>query len=83
MPPSISYGSPGHRGVTHLVAIGDTEDSLTLSTEKKTSFAGIAVMAIGAVVGSPRMFWGGAGVAAGIMFARWWRSRHKVEVSTP
>lgn len=81
--PQISFGNGGHRGVTHLVAIGDTEDAVTVSIEKKTSGAGIALALIGAAVGSKKLFWGGAGVAGGILFARWWRSRRTVEVSQP
>ncbi len=81
--PTISYGGGGHRGVTHLVAIGDTEDALTTSIEKKTSGVGIAVMLLGAAMGSKKLFWGGAGVAGGILFARWWRSRQTVVVTQP
>lgn len=81
--PAISYAGGGHRGVTHLVAIGDTEDALTVSTENKVAVAGVGLAAVGMVAGSKRAFWGGAGVAAGILIARWWRSRRTVVVTQP
>lgn len=83
MPPQISMGNGGHRGVTHLVAVGDTDDDASTSTDKTVSAVGIGVAVLGAVANSPKLFWGGAGVAGGILFARWWRSRQKVAVTSP
>lgn len=79
----ISYGTPGHRGVTHLVAVGDDVDAATTTIEKTVSGAGLAVAFLGALVGSSRAFWAGAGVCGGILVVRRWRSRRTVTITTP
>lgn len=80
----ISYGSPGHRGVTHLVAVGDDGvDAATNETEMYVSGGGLVAMALGALLGSRRAFWAGAGVAGGILLARRLRARRTITVTTP
>lgn len=80
----ISYGTPGHRGVTHLVAVGDDgTDVALLSTEKAVSGAGLIAMMVGIVIGSKRVYYAGAGVAGGILLVRHLRSRRTVAVTTP
>jgi hypothetical protein len=78
----VSYGPPGHKGVTHLLAVGDT-DPQTTSLENYGSAAGIGIAVIGGLVHSKRVFYFGAGAALGIMAVRWLRSQRKVEVTTP
>jgi hypothetical protein len=78
----VAYGPPGQKGVTALVAIGDTDPQQN-TAEKWTAVAGVGLAAVGGLAGSKRAAWGGLGVLAGVLFARWLRSRRKVEVTTP
>lgn len=79
----ISYGPPGHRGVTHLVAVGDDADLDTTTTEAYVSGGGILAMLAGALLGSKRVAYAGAGVAGGILLVRYLRGRRTVTVTTP
>lgn len=62
----IAYGPPGHKGVTHLMAVG--ADDLTPSPiERTVKVAGgvsLAVLLLGALTGKPRLVHMGLGGAA-------------------
>lgn len=69
--PQISYGPPGHKGVSRLVAVGDADyDGKTDQAVKTgTYLAGVAVLA-GVMIGSRTIRNLGAGAALALMGVR-------------
>ena len=67
----ISYGSPGHRGVSHLMAVGADELGPTPTAQVvDRGLAGAAIAAVaGAIFGMPKLAAGGIGalLALGIV----------------
>lgn len=65
----IDYGTPGHRGVTHLMAVGDSEysDPAVLEVVKRGGMvAGAAVLA-GWLLGAGRVTNMGLGAVAALV----------------
>ncbi len=83
--PQISYGPPGHKGVSRLVAVGDADyDSRTDHAVKTGAYlAGVAVLA-GLVIGSRTLRNLGAGAAAALLGVRWAaKPKQVVAAATP
>jgi hypothetical protein len=78
---NVSYGSPGHRGVTHLMAVGDdgvvtvaapaqaTGGPFAPLTAQRVYRAAIAATVVGLVFGMPRVTAFGAGAGLAMFFA--------------
>lgn len=79
----VSYGPPGHKGVTHLVAVGDVGDWPHDDAEQSVMYASIGVMGIGLLLGRSTMLKVGVGGILALMGASWLRSRRKVEITQP
>lgn len=74
----VSYGSPGHRGVTHLMAIGDdgivtiaapTGGPFAPFTAQRVGRVAIATAIVGLVFGMPRVAAAGGGACLALYFA--------------
>jgi hypothetical protein len=83
----VSYGPPGHKGVTHLMAVGasDLDDASTLQTDlviKSTLLGSAAIAGLGMLVGSRKARdLGLGGVIALLLVRHWTRGKQVVEVS--
>ncbi len=82
MPINVSYGPPGHKGVTHLVAIGDTEDGVDAESHN-VMLLSIAAIGLGLIANRPTVRNVGIGAATALLGVRWLRSRRTVEVTAP
>jgi hypothetical protein len=74
----VSYGSPGHRGVTDLMAVGadDLEETSADRAARNMTMLGVAVALVGVLVGSKAAKYAGAGAAvAGLAVRRSTRTR--------
>jgi len=78
----VAYGPPGHKGVTHLVAVGDTGDGQDPADQSAMLIA-VGVVAVGFLVGSSTARNLGIGGVLTLLGASWWRSRRKVEITQP
>lgn len=70
--PTISFGPPGHRGVTRLLAVGDTEYETPTDRALSTGLvAAGAVSLAGIVLGSSTVRTLGIGAAAALLGVRY------------
>jgi hypothetical protein len=77
----VSYGPPGQRGVTTLMAVGDTEDS----PDPLESVLVLGAMATGAAVllgASPKLTSMGALAVAGVGLVTFLRKKNRTVVVT-
>jgi hypothetical protein len=81
----ISYGPPGHRGVTHLVAIGasELEETPTDHAVKVVGVAGAALFVAGFVIGGARVRSIGLGAALGALAIRALSTPGKIPITQP
>lgn len=65
----IAYGPPGHKGVTHLMAVGadDYPDAQLEHVVRVGGLASVALLLFGALTKRPRLT--GAALGAGAAFA--------------
>lgn len=83
--PQISYGPPGHRGVTRLLAVGDTEYDSPTDQAVTTGIAlsGAAWLA-GLVLGSSTLKSMGTGAGLALLGVRYLgRKKQVVAVTAP
>lgn len=62
----LAYGPPGHKGVTHLMAVG-ADDLATCPVARTVRVAGgvgLALVLLGALTGKPKLVYLGLGGAA-------------------
>jgi hypothetical protein len=72
----VSYGPPGHKGVTRLMAVGDDDAPPADGALLVAAGAGI----LGMLLGIRSMTYGGAGAALALL---WMKRRRTVEVTQP
>jgi hypothetical protein len=77
----ISYGPPGQRGVTTLMAVGD--DAELASATKTGAWISLGVMATGWLLGSPRLADVGAGGAIALIALRVLTKPKPIPVTQP
>lgn len=78
----VAYGPPGHKGVTHLVAVGDTDPAAD-PANKGVMVVSALVAGAGTLLGNKTAVALGLGGVFALLGARWWRARRTVEVTTP
>lgn len=67
----VSYGPPGHRGVSQLVAVGDDEYPTPIDQAVKTgTVVAAGVAALGLIAGSTTLRNAGAGGLIALLFVR-------------
>ena len=79
----VSYGPPGHKGVTHLVAVGADDDPACDPQNKQLMIASAALAGIGVLMKSSTTTGVGIGGVLALLAQRWLKTRRKVEVTTP
>lgn len=81
----ISYGPPGQRGVTQLVAIGaaELEESPTDQAVNRGFWVGLAAWAFGGLIGSNTIRNMGAGAAIGFGAVKYFGAPGKVQITQP
>jgi voltage-gated potassium channel Kch len=80
----VSYGSPGHKGVTTLMAVGADElgESSTEEAVRIGSWGALAVAILGSVTGEETLAKAGAGAAAALFAIRLIAGRNDTVVVT-
>jgi len=84
----VDFGPPGYRGVTQLVAIGDTELEAGASERvvRQGAYVAAGVAFVGWIAGMPRVRYLGAGAALGLLGVRLLTtgiSGRRVEITQP
>jgi hypothetical protein len=85
----VAYGPPGHKGVTHLVAIGadelDDPSSKDADRAITTALVGsVAIAGLGMLLGSSTLRTAGGGATLALALVRMWtRQKTVVEVTRP
>jgi hypothetical protein len=82
--PTFSYGPPGHKGVSRLLAVGDADyDSRADAAVKTGSYLAGAVVLTGMLTGSRTVRNLGAGALAALLGVRWATKPKQVVVAAP
>lgn len=83
----VSYGSPGHKGVTHLMAVGaaELEEGPTDRAVKLGLYGSVATTALGMFIGSSTVRNLGLGAVLALLAVRQASGAHgrAVTVTTP
>lgn len=79
----ISYGPSGHKGVTHLLAVGADDLDAVDDESKNVMIGAVGVTALGLLAGSSMVRNIGLGGVLALLGVRYLRSRHKVAVTQP
>ena len=79
----ISYGPSGHKGVTHLLAVGADDLDAVDDESKNVMIGAVGVTALGLLAGSSMVRNIGLGGVLALLGVRYLRSRRKVAVTQP